>query len=270
MSNQNRLQVAPTVTQLAVIKLRLQGAVRGHALLKKKADALTLRHRAVLKAIVERKTTLGEIMREAHFSWTRARHAGGESVKHAVLDGVERAKVRVRASEENVAGVKIPKFFLRDTGVEQRRMELAGLGRGGARVREARGAFEKAMTLLSELASLQTAFVTLDEAIRTTNRRVNALENYVTPRLQNTVKYILGELDELEREEFFRLKKVQAKKKRDVEQAEREVAESVADEEALRIASEELRAYDDVVRGEGGRGAGGNLIETEQDEDLLF
>jgi len=29
---------------------------------------------------------------------------------------------------------------------------------------------------------------------------VNALENVVTPRLENTVQYIKGELDELERE----------------------------------------------------------------------
>ena len=69
--------------------------------------------------------------------------------------------------------------------------------------------------MLVELASLQTAFVTLDAAIKTTNRRVNALDNVVRPRLEATIAYIKGELDELEREEFFRLKKVQAKKKRD-------------------------------------------------------
>ena len=45
----------------------------------------------------------------------------------------------------------------------------------------------EAVELLVELASLQTAFVTLDIAIKTTNRRVNALENVVTPRLENTV-----------------------------------------------------------------------------------
>ena len=53
--------------------------------------------------------------------------------------------------------------------------------------------------MLVELAGLQTAFITLDIAIKTTSRRVNALENVVTPRLENTVQYIKGELDELGR-----------------------------------------------------------------------
>ena len=42
--SQNRYVVVPTVTVLAVMKARLVGAVKGHALLKKKADALTVRH----------------------------------------------------------------------------------------------------------------------------------------------------------------------------------------------------------------------------------
>ena len=40
-----RYVVAPTVTMLAVMKARLTGATKGHALLKKKADALTMRFR---------------------------------------------------------------------------------------------------------------------------------------------------------------------------------------------------------------------------------
>eukprot|EP00958_Prasinococcus_capsulatus_P023201 scaffold3394_cov385-Prasinococcus_capsulatus_cf.AAC.15 len=98
--------------------------------------------------------------------------------------------------------------------------DLTGLAKGGQQVQSSRATFAKSVKLLVDLASLQTSFLALDEAIKTTNRRVNALENVVKPRLENTISYIKGELDELEREEFFRLKKIQAKKKEAIQRAE--------------------------------------------------
>lgn len=81
---------------------------------------------------------------------------------------------------------------------------LTGLGRGGQQILKAREVYAKALETLVELASLQTAFMILDDVIRATNRRVNAIEHVVIPRLDNTVKYIISELDEADREEFFR------------------------------------------------------------------
>ena len=176
-------------------------------------------------------------------------------IKHTVRDNVSQASIRVKAKTDNVAGVKLPKFTCATEGNEAadarmnmtgtstyRRLILldhvfscdliqiffifaAGLGRGGQQVQMCRTAFLETVQLLVELASLQTSFLTLDEAIKTTNRRVNALENVVKPRLGNTISYIKGELDELEREEFFRLKKVQDKKKRDLALKERLAAQ---------------------------------------------
>merc|ERR1711971_1288556 len=76
-----------------------------------------------------------------------------------------------------------------------------------------RDVYLKAVTQLVRLASLQTIFKTLDEEIKMTSRRVNALEYVLIPRIEETVKYIMSELDEQAREEFFRVKKVVEKKK---------------------------------------------------------
>jgi vacuolar-type H+-ATPase subunit D/Vma8 len=37
--------------------------------------------------------------------------------------------------------------------------------------------------------SLQTSFVTLDEVIKATNRRVNAIEHVIIPKYERTVRY---------------------------------------------------------------------------------
>merc|ERR1719266_1921343 len=85
---------------------------------------------------------------------------------------------------------------------------MVGLSRGGDAVMRCRQHFLKTLDLLVKLASLQTSLKTLDEALKVTNRRVNALEFVIIPRIRNTISYVLGELDELEREDTFRIKKV--------------------------------------------------------------
>lgn len=261
MSGQSqRLNVVPTVTMLGVMKARLVGATRGHALLKKKSDALTVQFRQILKNIVSTKESMGEVMKNSSFALTEAKYVAGDNIRHVVLENVRSASLKVRSRQENVAGVKLPKFEYFSEG--ETKNDLTGLARGGQQIQLCRTAYVKAIEVLVELASLQTSFLTLDEAIKTTNRRVNALENVVKPRLENTITYIKGELDELEREDFFRLKKIQGYKKREIERqraaanqfAEEQVAEKVSLKKGVSMNS----AHNMLARA------------AQKDEDIIF
>jgi len=103
---------------------------------------------------------------------------------------------------------------------------MVGLASGGRHVATCRDKFTKALLDLVLLASLQTSLKTLDEALKITNRRVNALEFVVLPVLDNTMKYVISELDELEREDQYRIKKVKDIRER---QALEETAAALAE-----------------------------------------
>jgi len=201
---------------LTVMKGKLKGAVRGHSLLKKKSDALTIRFRAILGKIAEAKESMGQQIKDASFALSKAKWAAHPvEISNIVIENVTTATTKLKLTTDNVAGVHLPAF---EQVVESKvsGQELTGLGRGGRQVHQSREAYVKALEGLIHLASLQTAFVTLDEVIKITNRRVNAIEYVVKPKLENTISYIITELDEGDREEFYRLKKIQGKKKRDI------------------------------------------------------
>jgi len=59
-----------------------------------------------------------------------------------------------------------------------------------------------------------------------TNRRVNALEFVVMPKFARIIAFIKEELDEMDREDFVRIKKTQEKKKKHKEQEDKIQAKS--------------------------------------------
>jgi len=248
MSGNDRIAIFPSRGAQTLMKGRLKGATTGHRLLKKKADALQLKFRSILKKIIDTKQIMGEIMKEASFSLAEAKFAGGGDFNQAVLQNVNKAQIKIKTKNDNVAGVNLPVFESYQDGADS--YELAGLAKGGQQLKRLKANYQKAINLLVELASLQTSFITLDEVIKTTNRRVNAIEHVIIPRIERTLAYIISELDELEREEFYRLKKVQDKKKK------------------IRKEKEELAAQRKAAGLD--EGDGGDIFEEEHDEDLLF
>ncbi|KAK2585706.1 hypothetical protein KPH14_010319 [Odynerus spinipes] len=181
------IRVSPTQGSQSLMKSRLISAQKSHVLLKKKADTLLIQFKAVLVTLIENKFIIKEVMKEASFSLAEVKYITG-SINQLVLQ-----------SEEGLD----PFLYI-------------GLARGGQQVLKVKQYYRKALELLIKLASLQSSFVTLEEHVAVTNRRVNALRYIIIPRLERTLTYIATELEEHEREETYRLKKVQARKRRTI------------------------------------------------------
>lgn len=261
MSNTNRYPALPSRMSLIAFKARLKGAQKGHSLLKKKADALSLRYRAVMGELRTAKLEMADQIKGSYFTITQAQFIAGD-ISLAVQESLKIPTYTMELQVENIAGVQVPSFHTQNDdaadapadGATESRMTAAnpsaapggaaaaagnltaGLGKGGEQIKEAYSAFRHTLSLLVKIASLQTSWTTLDIAQKVTNRRVNALEKVVIPRVQNTLSYITSELDEQEREEFFRLKMVQKKKK-----AMAKIQQAARDKETAGVEAERTR-----------------------------
>nr|CAD7576648.1 unnamed protein product [Timema californicum] len=103
-STNDRLPIFPSRGAQMIMKARLLGATKGHGLLKKKADALQMRFRLILGKIIETKTLMGEVMKEAAFSLAEAKFATGD-FNQVVIQNVTKAQIKIRTKRDNVADV---------------------------------------------------------------------------------------------------------------------------------------------------------------------
>lgn len=250
-------EVPPTRMNQQIFKAKLKAAQGGHKLLKKKADALKVKFRDYAKMIAETKSSMATDATTAFFSLTQAEYAAG-NFKRKVAEGSLTARIRVGAGVDNVAGVKLPVFSKYETGAAADNQSL-GLVGGGKKIVAVREKFTILLEMLIKLASLQTSFATLDEALKVTNRRVNALENVTIPRIDGVLGYISRELDELEREDFTRLKLVKGKKEMEqkAEEAKKEVEKATRKLAGLDLGKENEQ---DITA----------AFDANDDEDVVF
>ncbi len=213
--------VKPTRKELMGIEDRIDLSERGHDTLEQKRDGLIMEFMDILDQAQEVRSGLGEDYEEAQETINMARAMEGDvAVRGAAAALEEHPEITIQS--KNIMGVVVPQI---ESSKVRKTLDERGYGVLGtsARIDETADAYEELIESIITAAEVETAMKKMLNEIETTKRRVNALEFKLLPELREAKDYIEQKLEEQEREEIFRMKKIKDKKE-DEERAAREQA----------------------------------------------
>jgi len=198
--------IKPTRSELLELKKRITLSEKGYKLLRMKRDTLIMEFFKVLvRARNIRTQLLAQYLRAERRISLAMSAEGVLAVKSAAF--ALRDKPDIRLESKNVMGVVVP--LIESKGI-RKQVHERGLGIIGtsSRINEAARAYEELVENIIVAAEVETTIRKLLDEIDRTRRRVNALEFKVIPELKEAAAMISFRLEELERENIFRLKRI--------------------------------------------------------------
>ena len=206
--------VTPNRSVLLDLKKRLKMTQSGYKVLKMKRDGLIIEFFEVLEKARKMREGVSSDYDSAMEKITIARVVVGDiAVKSAAY--ALKADPQVSVGSKSIMGMMVPK-------VEATRIhtDITEKGYGvistSAYIEDASMAFEKLLDTIVRAAEVETTMKKLLDEIEKTKRRVNALEFKISPELNESVRFVRFNLEEMERENTTRLKHL--KKDGDVEE----------------------------------------------------
>jgi len=199
--------VSPTRMELLDIRKKLVLAEKGHKLLEEKRDALVEKFFEIIDKRNNLSKEISEDFKEAFNSLIQAQMILGEP-RVEQISTLAGGIGEIVLETDNIMGVKIPKINM--DNIRKDVKPSYGFLESCSKLDDAQQQFSKLLLKLVQLADLEGGIKALTVEIEKTKRRVNVLENNLIPRLQATRKYIEMQLEEREREDFFRRKRIKA------------------------------------------------------------
>ncbi len=198
-----KLNIAPTKSNLLVLKKQLAFAEEGYDLLEQKRQILIFELMSRLSRARDAEQATVDALRHAFEALLEAElDIGSEAIDKAVL-AVD-MDYHVDITNQHLMGMELPRVTVRSEPVGVQ----FGVGGTSATTDVAMSRFAEVLPLLAELAELETAVILLARELRKTQRRCNALSKIFMPDYRETISYIAGALEERERESFVILKMI--------------------------------------------------------------
>lgn len=198
---------SPTRMDLLEIRKKLILAEKGHKLLEEKRDALVEKFFNLIEKRNQMLKDIDKEFKEAFLSLIQAQMILGEN-KVESASYLTKDIGEISFESDNIMGVKIPKIDTKE--IKTNLKPFYGLFETCSKLDDAQKEFSNLIYKLINQANLEAGIKSLAIEIEKTKRRVNVLENNLIPKLHSTRKYIEMQLEEREREDFFRRKRIKA------------------------------------------------------------
>jgi len=201
---------APTKSTLMAAKSSLEFSEKGYELLDKKRNVL-------IREMMSYVSKARELQNQVNVTFSKAYKVLQAANINSGITNVEDIAMTVEEAMDydilfkSVMGVEVPKIVF-----ERKEMEPKyGFYRTSAAIDDAMKEFNKVKYLTYELAEVENAVYRLAMEVKKTQKRANALKNIQIPKFEEIVKFVTEVLEEKEREDFFRLKVVKKKHRKE-------------------------------------------------------
>ncbi len=198
-----KLNIAPTKSNLLTLQRQLAFAEEGYDLLEQKRQILIFELMSRLDRAREAEQGTREALKKAFAALREALLDAGSEVLDKASIAVKMDH-QINITDQHLMGMKIPKITVNTEPVSVQ----FGIGGTSANTDQAMSRFIEVLPLLAGLAELSNAVIRLARELRKTQRRCNALSKIFMPGYRETIGYIIGALEERERESFVIMKMI--------------------------------------------------------------
>lgn len=203
-------EISPTRMNLLIKKKQVQVARAGAELLKNKRDALMGEFMKIIPQLLQKKREIDKEMDRALRTLIMALGIDGPEELRSVSFAAKKEYI-IKILEKKLWGVKFSEVTPADG---RKNILLRGYSPISvtSRIDETADDFERLIDSLVRTIPLEIKMKKIGEEIKKTTRRVNALEQKIIPEMKDQIAYIRRTLEDREREDKFRLKRLKAKR----------------------------------------------------------
>lgn len=198
----SRDEVQYTRMELLRLKNRLALAKKGYSLLKRKLDVLISQLFELIKKFREKHAQIDELI----ILNRKLSRIVSEEFTYAELDAIanyNRLDYKLEIRYKNIMGVKIPKMIYEKKDKEFYYPFLRSISLGELSIKSRR-----LLDMIIDTAEITAGLKYILKEIKKTKIRVNSLQYVVIPKIEKDIEQIKQKLEEMERENFVKLKSV--------------------------------------------------------------